>query len=117
MDGRRIAEATARWIDKHPAEFQALFSIVKDMQANGVIGRVRDRVATEAMNRNIEVREGDYRFANGLWAGIARYMVFADPSLKNNPIEFQRSVIDNYGLVPINAEVRYGSFTYALEKD
>ena len=117
LEGQRMAEAAARWIEKHQREFNEIYRIVKRMQAKGVVGRVRDEVASEARKRGIEVREGDYKFANGLWAGLARYMAYADPSLIGNPIVFQRSAIDNYGLVPVTFTLEYFTFKRTVSKD
>ena len=101
LNGQKMAEQTARWIEKNEDDFYALYAIVKEFQAKGFRGRLRDRVVTEAMNRGVRFEDKGYMFANGLWAGITRYMVVMDPTLKDDPIEFLPSDIDNYGLVPI----------------
>ena len=56
------------------------------------------------MNRGVRFEDKGYMFANGLWAGLTRYMAYFDPSLIHNPIEFQRSDIDTYGLIPIEVK-------------
>ena len=116
LNGQKLATEIAHWIEKHPVEFNGLFRIVKDMQKLHIKGCVRDRVRVEAMVRGIEVESDDAKFAHAYWAGISRYMVMLDPSLKGNPIEFKRSDIDNYGLVPIDIACEYGHQTYSLEK-
>lgn len=100
-NGRRLAEATARWIEKNQSDFIAIYNIVKQMQHDGVKRRVREQVIARAMAKGVRFADGDFKFANSLWAGITRYLVVLDPSLAGNPIEFSQSDIDCYGLVPI----------------
>jgi len=102
LNGRKLIERTAEWIGKNTSDFIAIYNYVKDLQASGFRGRVRDRVIAEGMVHGLKFAEDGYTFANDLWAGIARYLVVLDPSLMGSPIEFRQSDIDGYGLVPID---------------
>lgn len=98
--GRRQAEDVSKWMNGHEDAFWKLYDYVKGLQASGTKGRVRDRVAIFAVKSNISVGE-QFKFANGYWAGIARYMALYDPSLIEAPLKFNDSDIDCFGLFPI----------------
>lgn len=117
LRGRNLAMDAARWIEGHPQQFNSLYRIIKRMQSEGVKGRVRDRAVVEAMALGITFEQGGYTFANGLWAGLTRYMAYADPSLIDNPLRFNRSDIDNYGLVPISYTLDYYTTKIEVDKD
>lgn len=117
LNGRKLSEAAARWIDKHPDEFNSLYRMVKKQQGMGRMAYLRDRVKVQAYDLGITVKEGEYSFANGLWAPLIRYMAYADPSLVGNPIVFERSDVDNYGLVPVSFDVDYLTFSASVSKE
>lgn len=117
LHGRVLAEQAARWIETHPQQFNSLYRIVKRMQSEGVQGRVRDRAVVEAMALGITFEQGGYTFANGLWAGLTRYMAYADPSLIGNPLQFSRSDIDTYGLPQVTFTLNYYTTTIEVKKD
>ena len=106
LNGERLAKQTARWIEKNQQDFFTIYNIVKDLQAHGFKGRLRDRVTVEGMKRGAQFADDGYKFANGLWAGIARYLVILDPSLEDNPVEMGKSDIDVYGLEPVTLEYK-----------
>lgn len=101
-DGRKLADETKRWMESHEQAFWQMMRYVKTLQREGIKGRLRDRVSTYCVDNNINTSNSQYRFANELWAGISRYMVLIDPSLKYNPIEANTSCIDLFGLYPIS---------------
>ena len=117
LRGRNLAMDAARWIEGHQQQFNSLYRIIKRMQSEGVKGRVRDRAVVEAMALGITFEQGCYTFANGLWAGLTRYMAYADHSLIDNPLRFNRSDIDNYGLVPISYTLEYYTTKIEVDKD
>lgn len=117
LQGRRLSEAAARWIEKHPAEFNELFRLVKQKQGVGRVPYLRDRVKVQAQEKGITVKEGEYSFANGLWAPLVRYMCYADASLIGNPVIFEFSCVDNYGLTPVSFEVEYFTFRASVSKE
>ena len=117
LNGRKYAEAAAAWIEKHPKEFNELFRIVKKQQGIGRVPYLRDRVKIAAHEMGITVKEGEYTFANGLWAPLVRYMAYADPSLVGNPVVFERSDVDNYGLTPCDFTLEYFTFKRTVAKD
>lgn len=100
--GRGMAERTLRWMESNEAAFWKIYRFVKDMQACGCRGRVRDRVAAFCVDERIEVGESPYTFNNTWWAGISRYLVLHDPSLLDDPVRFRDSDIDCYGLLPVS---------------
>lgn len=100
--GRRLAEDAHRWLEKNQDGFYKLLHFVQGQQLKGIKGRLRDRVAVYCIENGIQAGVTGYKFANGLWAALARYMVLVDPSLLNNPIEMKDSVIDCYGLLPVS---------------
>ena len=101
-DGKAIAENSARWMETHEDAFYAMLGYVKRLQASGVRGRLRDRVAVWYMAHEADFESRGYRFANADWAGICRYMALADPSLVDDPIKFADSKIDCYGLLTVS---------------
>lgn len=101
--GRRMAEASASWMEANREGFEGIYRYVKLLQAGRFRGRVRDRVAAWCVDHRITVGPGeDYRFANGVWAGISRYLVVRDRSLDGAPIVLRDSDIDCYGLLPVS---------------
>ena len=100
--GRRLAKYTHRWMEGHKESFQAIYAYVKHLQRKGIKGRLRDRVAMYCTSNDISVEGGDYRFDNSLWAGISRYLVLYDKSLKYDPVEPRSSAIDCWGLYPVS---------------
>lgn len=97
--GREIATRTAAWMEDHEADFWALTEYVRGVKG----GRVRDRAAAFCVDHGIEIDDGEgHTFNNTFWAGISRYMVLHDPTLKDNPIRFRESAIDCFGLWPVS---------------
>lgn len=102
LNGAVLANRAAKWIEGHHQDFLDIYRIVKNIQREGIRGRLWDRIVAEAMKRGIHIEDGGFTFANDLRAGISRYLVIYDPTLKNNPIQFSQSDIDVYGLPPID---------------
>lgn len=100
--GRRLALDTHKWMEHHKDAFLVIYTYVKVLQINGVKGRIRDRVARFCIDHGIKVGDDSYRFANAYWAGISRYLVLYDKSLKYDPIEAGNSAIDCWGLYPVS---------------
>ena len=100
--GKKMARDVRDWMERNEDAFWAILGYVKDMQRKGVTGRVRDRVAVYCITNAIEVDDDPYKFANAKFAGIARYMALIDPTLVNDPLRFNDSVIDCYGLLPVS---------------
>lgn len=102
IKGRNIARKVKVWMEGNPRAFKAIYQYVKTLQAQNAKGRVRDRVSVFCTEHKIKVGDDDYTFSNTYWAGISRYLVLYDPSLKDAPIRFRRSDIDCFGLYPIS---------------
>ena len=102
LNGRRLAEECQRWMEANHDAFFAIYGFVKSMQSNERAGRVRDRVASFCVDRNIKVGSDPYAFNNDYWAGISRYLILHDGSLDGAPIKFRDSDIDCYGLLPVS---------------
>lgn len=117
LHGLDMSKAAANWIEKHPTSFNELFREVKKYQGMGRVPYLRDRVKLAASERGITVKDGDYTFANGLWAVLVRYMCLADASLVGDPVIFEKSCVDTSGLVPIDARLTFMGRTYTLEKE
>ena len=100
--GRRMARECRDWMEKNKGAFYSIYGYIKSLQGSNVKGRVRDRVAVYCMTYGVSVDDDPYKFANGKFAGIARYMALIDPSLIGAPLRFNDSVIDCYGLLPIS---------------
>lgn len=86
INGRRLAEKTAAWVEANRDDFEGIYRIVKDFQRQGKRGRLQDRVVAEALVRGVRYEADDFKMANGLWAGITRYLVLYDPTLEGNPV-------------------------------
>lgn len=99
--GMDIARRTHAWMEANEEAFWAIYEQVKRMQAGGVKGRIRDRVAARCVDLNVRVG-ADYAFNNDYWAGISRYLVLYDPSLKDDPVRGRESAVDCYGLLPVS---------------
>lgn len=97
-NGRVLANDARDWMERNEAAFMAIYGYVKSLQANHVNGRLRDRVSIFCMQNNIQVGDDVYTFANGIWAGIARYLVLYDPSLLYAPVKLASSDLDLFGL-------------------
>lgn len=117
LHGLDMSKAAAHWIEKNPKEFNDLYRIVKKHQGMGRLPYLRDRVKLAASELGIKVKDGNYTFANGMWAPLVRYMCIADPSLIGNPVVFERSCVDTSGLVPVTFAVEYFTFKATLDKD
>lgn len=100
--GRKDAERCLEWMERNEAQFRELLAFVRGMRDRGERGRVRDRAALYCISHGIETGGPGRFFANGMWAGISRYLVLADPSLGGDPIEMADSNIDCYGLLPVS---------------
>lgn len=96
--GRQIATDTHRWMESHEDAFWAIYGYVKTVKG----GRVRDRVASWCVDHGIEVDGDPYTFNNTFWAGISRYLILYDPSLRDNPIKLRESAVDCFGLWPVS---------------
>lgn len=101
-NGKRMAEMTRTWMERHESEFRALMGFVKSLQSLDRVGRVRDRVAVWCMANGVTFGGGPTKFGNDYWAGAARYMVLLDPSLDGAPLNLADSDIDCYGLLPVS---------------
>lgn len=109
-EGRKLAYDTHRWMESHESAFRSILRFTQSLKQKKVKGRLRDRVAVYCMDNNIRTGNGEYRFGNALWAGVSRYMVLVDPSLKYNPVDAKESVIDVYGLLPVSyLELEYAN--------
>lgn len=97
LEGTALAADAARWVSANRATFESIYCFLKGMQEAGRKGRVRDRVAIHCIDNALKVGEG-FTLTNGLWAGIARYLVRYDPSLEGNPIVLAKSAIDDVEL-------------------
>ncbi len=98
-NGEKLALKTADWMRKNQEKFESIYLIVKELQAQGPVCRdLRGKVAD--MGGKLEA--DGFKFANALWAGVARYLAIRDSSLINNPIVFRPSDIDAFGLFPID---------------
>ena len=104
--GRIMAEETADWIDKNPVAFYELFGIVQQIRRDQKKGYLRDRVKIEATDRGLGFGDKMFRRKNGLWAGLVRYMALVDSTLIGDPIRFNKSCIDGYGLPAVAIVVR-----------
>ena len=101
-NGRRLAIRTASWMEGNREAFFAIYGYVKSMQSEESFGRVRDRVASWVAGNLTKFDNEDFRFGNDYWAGISRYLVLYDDSLRDAPIIFCDSDIDCWGLVPVS---------------
>lgn len=100
--GRRLAQRTYKWMREHKATFFTLYEVVKNLQRRGVKACARDQVKAYCEAHNIRVSDNPgVLFDNSLWAGISRYLVLHDQSLRKNPIALRKSNIDYYGLYAI----------------
>lgn len=100
--GREMAYRVHKWMERSEPAFFAIYGFVKRMQSDETGGRVRDRVAVYCIEQQLVVGMDEYAFANGFWAGISRYLVLYDESLRDAPIKFNDSHIDYYGLLPVS---------------
>lgn len=101
-NGRKLATEVHRWMEKNRDGFFAVLKYVQSLKKQKKIGRVRDRVAVWCLNNGVQIGTSNYRFANPLWAGIARYMLLVDDSLNGHPIVCNDSDIDCFGLFPVS---------------
>ncbi|MEG0990526.1 MAG: hypothetical protein RSN88_06665 [Gordonibacter sp.] len=102
LKGREMAYMSHRWMERSEQAFFAIYHFVKQMQRDETGGRVRDRVAVFCIEHQIVVGMDEFTFGNAYWAGISRYLVLYDESLRDAPIRFNDSYIDYYGLLPVS---------------
>lgn len=102
LKGRDMAYKSHRWMERSERAFFEIYRFVKQMQRDETAGRVRDRVAVYCIERQLVVGMDVYTFGNAYWAGISRYLVLYDESLRDAPIRFNDSYIDYYGLLPVS---------------
>lgn len=59
-------------------------AFVRDLKRRGVSGRVRDQIVIHFT----KIKDGKPMFtlANGVWAGISRYMALEDSTLEGDPV-------------------------------
>ena len=101
-EGMRMAREGQRWMEANEDAFRRIYGFLKTLQAEGIKGRVRDRVASWCMEVGLRIDDHPYRFANAKWAVISRYAALADPSLIGNPLQFGFSCVDISGLLPVS---------------
>ena len=101
-EGLRMARDGRNWMERNQDAFSSIRGFLKKLQREGVKGRVRDRVAIWIMQNGIEVNDAPFRFANAKWAVISRYAALADPTLIGRPLQFNFSLVDVSGLLPVS---------------
>ena len=102
VSGMRLAEEGMRWMESNREAFFAILDYCKQLRAEGVKGRARDKVATFCCENGIRVGNESAAFANGTWAVIARYIVLLEPELGEYPLALADSNVDCVGLYPIS---------------
>ena len=100
--GRKMSRDAKSWMERNRDAFFEILGYVRELQGRGVKGRIRDRVCVFCMVNAIDVDDAPQKFKNGMFAPLSRYMGLVDPSLIDNPLKFNDSVIDCYGLLPVS---------------
>lgn len=99
--GMAQARRAAEWMEGHEREFMALVGCCRDMRRRGRRGYMRDRAKIWCADHGVSVEGDGFRFANALWAALARYIALYDPAL-HDMLEMHDSAIDCVGLLPVS---------------